>query len=307
MKRFKEVIIELSKNCNLNCIMCGYGAKFNNPKKFMEYSLFDNILKEIGDNAEVLRLNGRGESTIHPEFIKCLCHARTLNPNGRIRLFSNMNYNNDDITKALADCLCETMISFDSANKKNLESIRVGTHYETVIKNIEKICSNSKLTAIMFTLQPKNLFELYDVAKFAFEHRCHFFCNAVRNIEMDNEFARLVNANIDYLKKSFLEINKLFEKSNLTVHLPSQVSGVTLSLSVSQPTCADLSCCPNAGKDICIYYDGTVTPCGMFNPYVLGDIDKQSLSEIVNSLQFADFIKNQPQDPYCKNCQYICN
>ena len=157
MKKYKEVILELSKNCNLNCIMCGYGARFNRSDKFMSYSLFNSILKELNGGFEVLRLNGRGESTIHPEFVKFIKHTRELYPDGRIRLFSNMNYRNDEITKALSECLCETMISFDSSNKENLEHIREGTNFETVINNIDRLCASSKLTAIVFTLQRTQL------------------------------------------------------------------------------------------------------------------------------------------------------
>lgn len=306
MKMYKEIILELSKNCNLNCIMCGYGAKFNRADKFMSYLLFDSILKELNGDFEILRLNGRGESTIHPEFIKFIQYAREFYPNGRIRLFSNMNYCNDEITRALSECLCETMISFDSVNKKNLEYIRKGTNYETVIHNIEQLCASSKLTAIVFTLQPDNFYELVDVARFSYEHNCHFFCNAVRNVWMKEEFEKLVNANIAFLKYSYTEINELFKKSHLTVHLPNQISGITLDRFMAKTTCANFSKCPNIGKDICIYYDGTVTPCGMFNPYVLGNLKEKSLNEIINSSRFAEFIKIQSEDPYCQNCQYIC-
>ena len=86
MKKYKEVIIELSKNCNLNCIMCGYGARFNKPDKFMKFSLFDSLLRELNGDFEVVRLNGRGESTIHPEFVRFIRHTHQLYPDSQIEL-----------------------------------------------------------------------------------------------------------------------------------------------------------------------------------------------------------------------------
>ena len=253
----------------------------------------------------MVRLNGRGESTIHPQFTEFLEHARRLYPESRIRLFTNMNYRNGAITEALAACRCETMISLDSVRKEHLEHIRTGTDFETVIANIEKLCGRSELTAIVFTLQPDNFFEIPEVARFAAEHRCHFFCNAVRNVLMEEKFSEMVNSNVGYLKEVYAETDRLFKGTNLTFHLPAQIAGVPIGTDVAHKTCADYDRCPNAGRDICIAFDGTVTPCGMFNPYVLGDLRKQPLHEIMDGAALSEFIRYQSADPYCKNCQYV--
>lgn len=306
MKKYKEVILELSKNCNLNCIMCGYGARFNKPDKYMDYSLFNYILGQLKGDFNVLRLNGRGESTIHPHFIRFLRRIRELYPEDRLRLFTNMNYNDPEITKALSESRCETMISLDSIRKDNLEHIRAGANFERMMHNIEDLCAYSDTTAIVFTLQPDNFFELEEVARFAVEHNCHFFCNAVRNVSMEMNFHKLVTVNVDYLQDVYSRVNKLYACSKLTLHIPTQICGVKLDGIIAQTTCADMPYCPNVGKDLCIYYDGTVTPCGMFNPYDLGNIKEHTLDEILSGPKFAQFVKNQAADLYCKNCQYIC-
>ena len=306
MKKYKEVILELSKNCNLNCIMCGYGARFNKPDKYMDYSLFNYILGQLNGDFNVIRLNGRGESTIHPHFVKFLSRARKVYPEARLRLFTNMNYNDMDITRALWESRCETMMSLDSLRKDKLEYIRAGTNFERMIRNIEELCARANTTAIVFTLQPDNFFEIEELARFAIEHNCHFFCNAVRNEWMEQDFYKLVTANVDYLRDAYARVNELYDGSELTLHLPDQLGGVKLVGTVAQATCSDMPCCPNVGKDFCIYYDGTVTPCGMFNPYDLGNIRDHTLDEIMSGSKFAEFAKNQTTDPYCRNCQYIC-
>ena len=304
---YKEAIIEISGNCNLNCVMCGYGARYNTPQRFMEYDLYTDILDQLNGNYEVLRLNGRGESTIHPKFVSFLNYAKSNYPEKRIRLFSNMNYKSRDITRALADCSCETMISLDSVDKESLEKIRLGCHYETIIKNIEDLCSMTPLTAIVYTMQPANFYEAYDVAKFAMEHNCHFFCNAVRNYDMEKDFHLLVEKERTYLLDLYKELKEMYSAANgLMLHLPQQISGVTLDTDIGAMTCSDYGSCPNIGKDICICYDGTVIPCGMFNPCEIGNVKDTPISEIMSSDALEEFVKQQPNNEYCRNCQYMC-
>ena len=302
---YKEIIVEVSRNCNLNCVMCGYGARYNKPGYFMDFELYTKILTELDGRYSVLRLNGRGESTIHPEFSKFIYYAREKFPKNRIRLFTNMNYNDEGITKALADCSCEVMISLDSVKKENLEKIRAGCNFERVMKNIEELCSVSSTTAIVYTLQPANFYETYEVARFAREHNCHFFCNAVRNYDMESEFNRMVNLESEYLADLYKKMKELFEGTNLMLRLPSQISGVSFETENTTPTCANYASCPNVGQDICINYDGTVTPCGMFNPTEIGNVYHSSIDEIMSSQKFELFKKQQPTNEYCRNCQYM--
>ncbi|MDW8086353.1 MAG: SPASM domain-containing protein, partial [Ignisphaera sp.] len=56
---------------------------------------------------------------------------------------------------------------------------------------------------------------------------------------------------------------------------------------------------------LCILYDGTVTPCNMFNPYPYGNIKSQSLEQIWNGDRRLAFIDNHKYDTYCRNCAYI--
>ena len=66
MGNLEELLIELSQNCNLDCIMCGFGKRNNSRDKFMSFEDFVEIYDKLGDKADKIRLNGRGESTIHP-------------------------------------------------------------------------------------------------------------------------------------------------------------------------------------------------------------------------------------------------
>ncbi len=103
MNEFEEIIVELSYNCNLSCTMCGFGKDVNpyNKNKFMTIENYKNILHQIGDRTKNIRLNGRGESIIHPDFIEILEYTKEQYPNVNINLFSNFSFKNKLILKSL--------------------------------------------------------------------------------------------------------------------------------------------------------------------------------------------------------------
>jgi hypothetical protein len=69
MQQLKELILELSHNCNLACVMCGFGGQPVRRERFMSQDMLDRILSQVPAAPQAIRLSGRGESTIHPEFV----------------------------------------------------------------------------------------------------------------------------------------------------------------------------------------------------------------------------------------------
>ena len=51
--QFKEIILEISHNCNLSCIMCGFGYKLNPPTsdKFMKKENVWKLVLQIAVSA----------------------------------------------------------------------------------------------------------------------------------------------------------------------------------------------------------------------------------------------------------------
>jgi radical SAM protein with 4Fe4S-binding SPASM domain len=73
------VDIELSSLCNLRCPMCyTITPQFKRrvQAQLMDVALFKKIIDEIGGNVPALRLSLRGESTLHPQFVDCIRHAK---------------------------------------------------------------------------------------------------------------------------------------------------------------------------------------------------------------------------------------
>lgn len=295
--KFKEVLIEISQNCNLSCIMCGFGKENNSNQKFMTFDNFAKIFEKLKNNTQSIRLNGRGESTIHRDFIPIFNYV--FNANIPIQLFSNLNFNDENIIECFIKSNPQLYISMDSPNKKKLENIRRGAKFDRIITNLKNLKSLAKRPFVVFTIQETNWKEIENIADFAITYKCHIIYNVVRRDNDMKEFRNLISKNKDFICKAFDNVKNKFD-DNFKVLIPNQISGIKLYD-------YDLSCgtkiqCPNIQNELCVQYDGTVTPCNMFNPYRLGNIFNQTLEEILYGKRMIYFKNHYKKMPYCKNC-----
>lgn len=296
--KLNEVLIEISQNCNLSCIMCGFGRENNRNDKFLSFDSFKMICDKIAPYTDNIRLNGRGESSIHKDFIPIIKY--TYSKNKQITLFSNLSFKNYKIIESFLLTNPQIYISIDSPYKDNLESIRRGAKYENIISNLESLNTLAKRPFIIFTMQEINYTQIVPIAEFALYYNCGIIYNAIRRDSGVSEFSNIIKSNIDTIKKDFEYVRKLFLNHNLTALIPSQIAGINLF--DYKNTCKEKDICPNIQKELFIHYDGNVGVCNMFNPYIVGNIYKQSLEEILYGEKMQKFIKQHKIDAYCKNC-----
>lgn len=304
MKKFDEIIIELSHNCNLNCVMCGFGKEINpySKSKFLTFENYKSILHQIGDKATTIRLNGRGESTIHPNFVDILNYTKEHYPNVNINLFSNLSFHNNQIIEALINNHVQLFISLDSSEADELTAIRKGAKFQFIQENIKYLSVLPNRPFIIFTIQEANIHRIYDIAIFAYENDCQILYNTIRRDEGIETFIKLVNEQHQNISEQFQRVTELYLNSPLQCLYPDQLAGIRLEVAKSMQTHGMMHSCPALSKELCIFYDGTVTPCNMFNPYVYGNIFRQSLNEIWNSRERLDFLISHKSYYYCQNC-----
>jgi MoaA/NifB/PqqE/SkfB family radical SAM enzyme len=304
MTEFEEVIVELSHNCNLSCSMCGFGKAVNpySKSKFLTFEGYKNILRKIGDKTKTIRLNGRGESAIHPDFVEILNYTKEQYPHVKINLFSNFSFENKRILGSLINNSVQLFISMDSSEAKELEAIRKGAKFQLIEENIKRLSEIPNRPFIIFTIQEANIHRIYDMANFSYKHNCHILYNTVRRDEGIQTFVDLVNEKKQIILKQLQKVTGLYSSSALQCLFPDQLAGIQLKVANPTQTHGAMQNCPALNKELCIFYDGTATPCNMFNPYVYGNIFKQSLNEIWNSQRRLDFINSHKKHYYCQNC-----
>ena len=304
MMEFEEIIIELSYNCNLSCTMCGFGKEVNpfSKNKFLTFKNYKNILQQIGHKTKTVRLNGRGESIIHPDFIDILYYTKEQHPNLNINLFSNFSFKNKRIIEALINNKVQLFISMDSSKQEELTAIRKGANFQFIEENIKQLKDLQNRPFIIFTIQEANIHRIFDIAKFALDNNCQILYNTIRRDEGIETFVNLVNEQSKSISEQFQKVEELYSNSELQCLYPDQLAGIKLKVSTPTQTHGTMQRCPALDKELCIFYDGTTTPCNMFNPYVYGNIFKQTLSEIWNSPERLEFLTSHKSHYYCQNC-----
>ncbi len=302
MNALNELILELSYNCDLACVMCGFGDKDVEPSRFMAPETVSLILDAINPPPRVIRLNGRGESTIHPRFVEILRQVRSRFPDVQINLFSHLSWSRPGVADALIDCNVQLFISMDSPDPERLAVIRRRSKYAKIVANIERLATHTPRPFIIFTLQEQNFDDVVPIAKFAVERELHLLVNTVRRDEGIEPFQELVRARVDDLRRAFAEVSEIYLGQRVACFLPDSIQGTQITKDGTRPTNGALARCPAIDRELCVLFDGTVTPCNMFNPYAYGNILTSSLDVIRRGERFRWFSENHKEHPYCSNC-----
>lgn len=304
MTGFEEIIVELSYNCNLSCSMCGFGKHVNpfSQSKFLSFENYKTILHQIGDRTKTIRLNGRGESTIHPDFVEIVNYTKSKYPELNINLFSNFTFKSKRILDSLIENRVQLFISLDSSDEMELSEIRRGADLRLIEKNMQQLAEMSNRPFVIFTIQESNTHRIFDIGQFAFRNNCHILYNTIRRDAGVEEFVGIVTSNLSDIKSEFNKVKELYSNSNLQCLYPDQLSGIALQEKSATKTHGTMASCPALDKELCILYDGTTTPCNMFNPFPYGNVFQQSLSEIWNGQPRLEFLSSHKEYYYCKNC-----
>lgn len=141
-----NVDLELSSQCNLRCPMChtlyieypSYLAyKRGDPSKFMPLETFTKAVDEAVQYRDfaAIKLNFRGESTLHPEIDGFVRYARDR---GVLDILLNTNGNYPlELNERLVDAgLTEIAFSLDAIDPKTYPKVRVGGDFYLAMSNV---------------------------------------------------------------------------------------------------------------------------------------------------------------------------
>ena len=136
------LILEPVSSCNLRCPFCmQVDEKFTSNKQMMgmmDLNLFKKIIDEACEfGTNAITLTGRGEPTLHPQLGDMLEYC-----SGKfIELKMNTNatlLNEKLIRQILKSGVTDLVFSVDSYYKEEFESLRVNANFEKVVDNIKK-------------------------------------------------------------------------------------------------------------------------------------------------------------------------
>lgn len=299
----QKVLVEVTNNCNLNCIMCGVGAGGYSSTRNMTMEMYSRVLSEIKGYAKEIRLNGLGEATIHPQFDRFIDMA--YNMGLYIELITNLSSTSKKILDKLFKYNVTLYISCDSPNLKKLAKIRRKLNTEIFINNLHYIKENRKREQkifIIFTIMDINYRDLPQMIQFAKKYSL----DGVIGNMVKGEDNRWKTQKYDELIKVFDEAYEIARRENVLLKLPDQIEGKKIDRKyVSQ---SNHNMCLQYTEEAFIRYNGDVCPCNMMNPYIYGNINRKSLFEAINSPNaklFYNIVNTKYKDPYCEYCYYL--
>ena len=150
----ERITVELTNRCNLSCFMCPRN-KLKMKLGHMDINLFRKIIDEASKHLPICLVPFfRGESLLHPKFLKMLTYAKQkgLRP---IQLSTNAFFLEQRLREGILD-LDIDFISFsvDTNESAVYKKIRKNSEFEKVYKNIVLFLNEkNKLGKILPTVQ----------------------------------------------------------------------------------------------------------------------------------------------------------
>ncbi|MBM2817288.1 MAG: radical protein [Ignavibacteria bacterium] len=136
--------LEPTNICNLRCPRCSCGINTDPRKKgYIKLEDFRNILEENKRNTIILRLDGDGEPTLHPQIIEIIAIAKSFGL--AVSMSTNLNTQiSKDANGIIRSGLDRLIVPIDGITQISHEKYRVGGDLAQVKKNLINILNTKK-------------------------------------------------------------------------------------------------------------------------------------------------------------------
>ena len=182
--------VELSNQCNLECIMCNgtlsSGIRKNRDKLPPLPQIFDDSfleqMKEFIPHLVELRVNG-GEPFAQKILLDLLDIVSEIHPELKVTIATNGTVYNKRVQAILDKCNIHLNISIDSLIPERYEMIRVNGSFDTLMENFKifkEYChTNNRNLSIMVNPMRNNWEEMIDFVYFTDDHNCNLWFNTI--------------------------------------------------------------------------------------------------------------------------------
>ena len=153
------ILIEPVSTCNLRCPFCYQTDKTFTKKPYMGVMKIE-LFKKVIDQADLLgtgaiTIASRGEPTLHKDLKEMLQYLNTKKNIMEKKLNTNGTFLTEEICHSIFKSnLTQVVISSDHYEKKEYERLRLGSNFESVVKNADMLFNIRK------KYYPKSLTEI---------------------------------------------------------------------------------------------------------------------------------------------------
>lgn len=267
-------IIEPTNHCNFACKICPNRFYSHDEKGYMSISLFEKIISQIGDIAEVIQLYWLGEPLLHPEIIDMIsiCKKKT---HAKIMISTNGSLLDDTCARKMVDAgLDKLIVSMDAAESHSIyETIRCNGNIDALNNNVS------------------NLLKYSDVLDITLQFILTF----------DNQSEREAFEKKWSQKGAKISIQCLYTWANQMPELNNYSNYLSPMLGEDQVPCADL------WYKMAIHWNGKVSMCCFDWSFdnCIGDINIQTIASIWNDYKIVSLRNHHCNGSYpgiCKKC-----
>lgn len=277
-----DVSLELSSICNMSCSYCYHGSKkVPFVKGLMTWDTAEKIITQCAElGVPSLKMNWKGESTVNPIFSRVTKLAKMFaNGSTFMDRLTNSNFKfshtREDIFEGLAN-QTKVKVSFDSFNPRVFETQRTGGVHAITQKNIDI-----------------------------------FYNHPLRKKSGTELIIQAVRTKLNKDEDIYGETKKRWPTALVSIRdmVGGRIEGdLSLLENVSRDN-RERQSCLQAHVRIIFNHAGLALPCcpAIREDLKIGDINKQSVSEIFNSIEAKNLrssLKNGDaflKDP-CKRC-----
>lgn len=273
----KYYVIEVTNKCNFCCSICPNSIRHQgNAFGCMSIELYEGILHQIRDCAEVIQLYWMGEPLLNPEiysFIR-LCKERTK---AKAIISTNGSLLSRDVVQKLKYAgLDELVISVDACDSQAI--------YELIRRGGDLSQLNANITTLLH-----NKGDMHVILQFIDMY--------VNHSELEGFRKKWAKYDCD------LEISCLYTWSNQMPSLNLASNNLSPVLKKDRVPCADL------WNKLAIHWNGMVSACcfDYSNRLLLGDCNKKTLVDIWNDEQICKLrtmhlAERYKEIPLCCDC-----
>lgn len=155
MNLIETLFIEITTNCNLHCIHCGYKNKL--PKTIPFDSIKKAITRCLQYGLKTVVLTG-GEPTLHPDLLEILRYCKQYNLNTKITTNGN---NLASLLHCFKDNIVDqVVVSLDASTNTTYKKIRGSDKFTEIWQDIKRLSEFNDKIGCSFLIQKTNYKEL---------------------------------------------------------------------------------------------------------------------------------------------------
>ena len=303
----KGFYLEITSKCNLRCLHC-----YNESgilKNEISFELFKRLIDEFDEKPDIT-FSG-GEPLLHPDIWKMLEYAQDKINNDSV-LITNATLITDEIAKKLTASGIGVQVSLNGINAEQHDAICGKGNYEKTLRGLDRLLeAGNKKIIVRGMISKLNYKDAENFVLHWGQNAGHVVVSFLSAMGRGKSIKDLID--LDLFKKQEIlnelhnseKVNALKE-SGISVGIPEAAFSfscpfITTSKEEKPPFAPRIDAKGNTY--LCQIFDGI--------EYSLGNVNRQSLHEILASEKFEKFINHfylcNDFKPACKKCVFKKN